>query len=180
MLLAPTSSRVAASASVRPATPITSRTDLSGRRRHVFVRAEDPSSAPQPKQPSTIFYGGAVYTEEQWKEAVARNEFARAPSAPQTPSNTSAPTVQEVMGFSGAPEIINGRLAMLGFVAALGAELSSGDSVVKQISEEPTLISLTFILFSAASLVPAFAQRRAETIGPFNPQAEMTNGRAAM
>eukprot|EP00967_Tisochrysis_lutea_P022132 scaffold25237_cov16-Tisochrysis_lutea.AAC.1 len=65
MLLAPTSSRVAASASVRPATPITSRTDLSGRRRHVFVRAEDPSSAPQPKQPSTIFYGGAVYTEEQ-------------------------------------------------------------------------------------------------------------------
>lgn len=86
----------------------------------------------------------------------------------------------EVMGFSGAPEIINGRLAMLGFVAALGAELNSGESVVKQLSDEPTLISLTFIIFAAASLVPAFAQRKPDIIGPFNPQAEMTNGRAAM
>lgn len=86
----------------------------------------------------------------------------------------------EVMGFSGAPEIINGRLAMLGFVAALGAELSTGDSVVKQLSEEPTLISLTFIIFAAASLVPAFARRKADVVGPFTPQAEMTNGRAAM
>ncbi len=84
------------------------------------------------------------------------------------------------MGFSGAPEIINGRLAMLGFVAALGAEIASGDSVLKQVSEEPTLISLTFITFAAASLVPAFARRKGDSLGPFTPQAEMTNGRAAM
>ncbi|KAF5827210.1 chloroplast carotene biosynthesis related protein [Dunaliella salina] len=178
-----TSSRVAAGASVRPANPIAPRpSGRSNGRKHIAVRAEDPSSSPQPakQQSATVFYGGVSYTEEQWKEAVARNEFAKAPSTPETPSNPNPPTVQEVMGFSGAPEIINGRLAMLGFVAALGAELSSGDSVVKQISEEPTLISLTFILFSAASLVPAFARTRPETIGPFNPQAEMTNGRAAM
>jgi hypothetical protein len=31
------------------------------------------------------------------------------------------------MGFSGMPEIVNGRLAMMGFLAAAGAELSSGD-----------------------------------------------------
>ena len=38
------------------------------------------------------------------------------------------PTMTDVMGFSGsAPEIVNGRLAMLGFVAALAAELSSGE-----------------------------------------------------
>lgn len=42
---------------------------------------------------------------------------------------------------------------MLGFVAALGAELASGESVLKQVSDEPTLITLTFILFIAASLV---------------------------
>lgn len=37
------------------------------------------------------------------------------------------------MGFSGsAPEIVNGRLAMLGFVAAVAAELSSGESVLRQ------------------------------------------------
>jgi len=70
--------------------------------------------------------------------------------------------------------------AVLGFVAALGAELSSGDSIVKQLSEEPTLIGLTFVLFSAGSLVPAFARRTSDTLGPFTPQAEMLNGRAAM
>ena len=32
------------------------------------------------------------------------------------------------MNFGGsAPELINGRLAMLGFIAAVGAELSSGE-----------------------------------------------------
>lgn len=69
---------------------------------------------------------------------------------------------------------------MLGFIAALGAELSSGDTITRQIAEEPTLISLTFVIFAAASLVPAFAQKKPDVIGPFTPQAEMLNGRAAM
>lgn len=35
----------------------------------------------------------------------------------------------DVMAFSGpAPEIVNGRLAMLGFVAAVAAEFTSGES----------------------------------------------------
>jgi hypothetical protein len=34
----------------------------------------------------------------------------------------------DVMAFSGpGPEVINGRLSMIGFVAAVGAELSSGE-----------------------------------------------------
>ena len=37
------------------------------------------------------------------------------------------PSFTDVMGFNGSPEIINGRLAMLAFVAAVGAELSSGE-----------------------------------------------------
>lgn len=41
-------------------------------------------------------------------------------------TSTKLPSFTEVMGFSGSPEIINGRLAMLAFVAAVGAELSSG------------------------------------------------------
>ena len=33
----------------------------------------------------------------------------------------------DVMNFDGiAPELVNGRLAMLGFLAAVGAEISSG------------------------------------------------------
>eukprot|EP00951_Prasinocladus_malaysianus_P047548 scaffold650910_cov41-Prasinocladus_malaysianus.AAC.1 len=84
------------------------------------------------------------------------------------------------MAFSGpAPEIINGRLAMLGFVAALAAELKTDTSVVKQLSQEPTLISLTFVLFIAASLVPIVAGKK-DSLGPFNETAELINGRAAM
>lgn len=52
------------------------------------------------------------------------------------PSHTPAP---QLMAFSGpAPELINGRLSMLAFVAALGAELASGEPVLRQLSEEPT------------------------------------------
>ncbi|KAF5832724.1 chloroplast carotene biosynthesis related protein [Dunaliella salina] len=154
-------SRVAVGASVRPS-PVLRGASAPRRAVRQVVRAEPPEQEAQQPQSAT----------------------------PQTPSNpppaTSAsavsvpPSVEEVMGFSGAPEIINGRLAMLGFVAALGAELSTGDSVLRQLAEEPTLISLTFILFSAASLVPAFARRNGDTLGPFTPQAEMLNGRAAM
>jgi hypothetical protein len=85
------------------------------------------------------------------------------------------------MAFAGpAPEIINGRLSMLGFVAAMAAELSSGEGVLKQWSDEPTLIALTFILFSAGSLVPMLRGSTGQKLGPFTPQAEMLNGRAAM
>jgi len=43
-----------------------------------------------------------------------------------------APAFGDLMAFSGpAPELINGRLAMLGFIAAVVAELNSGESVLK-------------------------------------------------
>lgn len=85
------------------------------------------------------------------------------------------------MGFSGTvPEKANGRLAMLGFVAALAAEVSSGEPVLRQWAEEPTGIAAAFLLFMAASLVPAFSGKNDASLGPFTPQAEMLNGRAAM
>ena len=43
-------------------------------------------------------------------------------------SSASQPSFGDIMNFGGsAPELINGRLAMLGFIAAVGAELSSGE-----------------------------------------------------
>lgn len=69
------------------------------------------------------------------------------------------PAAADVMAFSGAaPETVNGRLAMLGFVAALGAELSSGESIFAQISEQgsATWIIYAFVLFIGASLIPIF------------------------
>ena len=52
------------------------------------------------------------------------------------------------------PELINGRLAMLGFVAAVGAELSSHESVLRQLADEPTGIAAVFGLIIAGSLAP--------------------------
>ena len=95
-------------------------------------------------------------------------------------SSANLPSFDTVMGFSGSPELINGRLAMMGFVAALGAELSSGDSVLRQIAEEPTGTAVLFILVIAGSLVPAFLNKKPETFAFFTPSAEMTNGRASM
>lgn len=64
------------------------------------------------------------------------------------------------MNFSGmAPEIANGRLAMLGFVAALGAELASHETVVKQFSSSPLIISLASFVFIAATLYPLSYRR---------------------
>ena len=51
-------------------------------------------------------------------------------------------------------QLINGRLAQLGFVAALGAELATDESVMKQVSEQPAAIAAVFLLFIAGSLVP--------------------------
>lgn len=85
------------------------------------------------------------------------------------------------MAFSGpAPELINGRLAMLGIFAAIFAELSSGESVLRQFADEPTGIILAAVTFSVASLIPLFNSTKREAFGIFTPEAEQINGRAAM
>lgn len=64
--------------------------------------------------------------------------------------------------------------------------------MLKQWSEEPAGIAVAFIVFIAASLIPLFntsgssngsqavAAAGGDRFGPFTPQAEMINGRAAM
>jgi hypothetical protein len=71
---------------------------------------------------------------------------------------------------------------MLGVTAALGAEFASGESVFKQIAQEPTGIIIAFGIFIAASFAPLLAGKgpAAESLGPFTAKAEMLNGRAAM
>jgi hypothetical protein len=70
---------------------------------------------------------------------------------------------------------------MIGFVAALGAELSSGEPVLSQWASEPTGIAVAFLLVIAGSLVPFLqGDKNTKAIGPLTPSAEMNNGRAAM
>ncbi|KAI7742999.1 hypothetical protein M8C21_032664 [Ambrosia artemisiifolia] len=105
-----------------------------------------------------------------------------------TPTPPPAPKVStkfsDLLAFSGpAPERINGRLAMIGFVSALAVELSSGEGVLSQISHGgvPAFIA-TSVVLSLASLVPLFKGVRAESksSGLMTSDAELWNGRAAM
>jgi hypothetical protein len=95
----------------------------------------------------------------------------------------------EVMSFNGpAPELVNGRLAMLGFTAAMSAELTSHETFFQQFSDAPGPILAISILLIVASLIPII---RGSSVlddgageglrpGSFNVTNELINGRAAM
>eukprot|EP00239_Pterosperma_sp_CCMP1384_P005092 CAMPEP_0197847342 /NCGR_PEP_ID=MMETSP1438-20131217/5748_1 /TAXON_ID=1461541 /ORGANISM="Pterosperma sp., Strain CCMP1384" /LENGTH=183 /DNA_ID=CAMNT_0043459231 /DNA_START=87 /DNA_END=638 /DNA_ORIENTATION=+ len=93
------------------------------------------------------------------------------------------------MNFNGfAPETINGRLAQLGFVAGLGAEITTGESFTTQFQSHPVAFGFACGLITLASFMPNM-QGATEytsnpdsviTSGPFTADAEKLNGRAAM
>ncbi|MCO5578488.1 hypothetical protein L7F22_054670 [Adiantum nelumboides] len=91
-----------------------------------------------------------------------------------------------VMRFDGpAPETINSRLAMVGIVWALGAELVSGQSLVQQVTQGSGFIWFLLVapVFIWATLVPIFGRGESpdsRQAGPFRAKAERWNGRAAM
>ncbi|KAM0029894.1 putative chlorophyll A-B binding protein [Helianthus debilis subsp. tardiflorus] len=121
-------------------------------------------------------------------------DASKTPAAPTPPPmNTPPPPppapkvstkFSDVLAFGGpAPERINGRLAMIGFVSAMAVELSNGQDVFAQISHGgvPAFVATSLVL-SVASLVPLFKGVRAESKsnGLMTSDAELWNGRAAM
>ena len=76
-----------------------------------------------------------------------------------------------------APEVINCRLAMLGFVAAVAVEAATGRNVIQQAQAAPLPIALISLTFVVASLVPIVrgVPRRGNSI--FTADAELWNGR---
>ncbi|KAL5712452.1 Early light-induced protein 1 [Ranunculus cassubicifolius] len=115
------------------------------------------------------------------------------PSVTPTPTPTPPPAPKvkkvstkfsDVLAFSGpAPERINGRLAMIGFVAAIAAELAKGDDVVAQIANGglPWFVG-TSVVLTFASLYPMFkgVSVESKSKGLMTSDAEMLNGRFAM
>ncbi|KAI8566307.1 hypothetical protein RHMOL_Rhmol02G0030400 [Rhododendron molle] len=90
----------------------------------------------------------------------------------------------DLLAFSGpGPERINGRLAMVGFVAAIAVELYKGEDVFAQIFNGgiPWFLLTTGVL-SVASLIPLSSGVSVESRSkPFwSSDAEMLNGRFAM
>ncbi|GAB2272154.1 Early light-induced protein 1, chloroplastic [Dionaea muscipula] len=104
------------------------------------------------------------------------------PPPPRKPKVSTS--FSDVFAFSGpAPERINGRLAMVGFVAAMAVELSKGSDVFAQISDGGFQWFLgTSVLLSVASLIPLFKGVTVESKseGVMTSDAELWNGRLAM
>ncbi|KAK6130249.1 hypothetical protein DH2020_036059 [Rehmannia glutinosa] len=118
----------------------------------------------------------------------SENEIKETAAAPPKPTPPPKPKVStsffDVLAFSGpAPERINGRLAMIGFVTALGVELANGQDIFAQIQNGgiPWFL-FTSALLTGASLVPMFQGVTVESKSGqlMTSDAELWNGRFAM
>ncbi|KAL4288867.1 hypothetical protein AHAS_Ahas19G0329100 [Arachis hypogaea] len=122
--------------------------------------------------------------EEEQKEQSTEPISPVTPPKPQPRSPKMSTKFSDVLAFSGpAPERINGRLAMIGFVAALAVELSNGQDLLSQISNGgiPWFLG-TSVVLSLASLIPLFQGVSVESKsgGFMSSDAELWNGRFAM
>ncbi|XP_011090668.1 early light-induced protein 2, chloroplastic isoform X2 [Sesamum indicum] len=112
-------------------------------------------------------------------------EPAVVPPKPTTPPKPKVSTgFSDVLAFSGpGPERINGRLAMIGFVAAIGMEIANGQDIFAQVQNGgiPWFLG-TSVLLSLASLIPMFRGVTAESKSGdlMTSDAELWNGRFAM
>merc|ERR1719460_3618710 len=112
-------------------------------------------------------------------------------------------TGENPMNFnSWAPEVINGRLAQLGFVAAVQSEIFSGQTLAEQFQNNFTAFGASVLLVTVASFAPTLQQAITKdlpesksigyasdpkTIAPsedpfgiFKESSELANSRAAM
>ncbi|KAL5552011.1 hypothetical protein UlMin_002187 [Ulmus minor] len=123
--------------------------------------------------------------EEQPTTPVSKSPLQSEPTiSSPSPKPKVSPKFSELFAFGGpAPERINGRLAMVGFVAALAVEISKGQDVFAQISDGgiPWFLA-TSVLLSVASLIPLLKGVSAESKsdGFMTSDAEIWNGRFAM
>ncbi|VAH20668.1 high molecular mass early light-inducible protein HV58, chloroplastic-like [Triticum dicoccoides] len=107
------------------------------------------------------------------------------PAAPKPMTKKANPSVWDALAFSGpAPERTNGRLAMVGFVAALSVEAARGGGLLDQAGSGAGLgwFLVTAGVFSVASLVPLLQGQSVESksSGVWSADAELWNGRFAM
>jgi hypothetical protein len=107
------------------------------------------------------------------------------PATPTPKPKAASPGLWDALAFSGpAPERINGRLAMVGFVSALAVEASRGGGLLSQAGSGSGLawFAATAAVLSVASLVPVLRGESAEgrSGGVMSADAELWNGRFAM
>ncbi|XP_037425766.1 high molecular mass early light-inducible protein HV58, chloroplastic-like [Triticum dicoccoides] len=160
---------VGRSASWSPAVP---------RRRALLVRAQTEPDAEPTKETTT----SASTSSPSPTPSPSTTPAAPKPKSKAANAN---PSVWDALAFSGpAPERINGRLAMVGFVAALSVEAARGGGLLDQAGSGAGLgwFLTTAAVFSVASLVPLLQGQSVESksSGVWTADAELWNGRFAM
>ncbi|KAL6647941.1 hypothetical protein ACP70R_015378 [Stipagrostis hirtigluma subsp. patula] len=135
---------------------------------------------------STFVFPAGVRAARSPAAALAPRRRALVVRAQSKPDgNTTSPSIWDALAFSGpAPERINGRLAMVGFVSALAVEAARGGGLLSQAESGTGLawFAYTAVALSVASLVPLLQGETAEgrSKGAFTADAELWNGRLAM
>jgi hypothetical protein len=130
-------------------------------------------------RPTPVSLAGAFET----RTRAARRVFFLAHSALAPPLTSTLTRAADAMAFYGpVPELVNCRLAMVGFMAAGWQELAGSGQVVEAqaVAALPVAASLA-VLVAVASLIPACAGLTGKRSGPgpFTPAAELLNGRLA-
>merc|ERR1712087_34518 len=93
-------------------------------------------SAPRPAR--TVVVRAAPEPPQESSPAPASTESTPPPPPPPVKKDVF---FGEAMAFSGpAPETINGRLAMIGFVSAVAAEFSKQETIVQQFGDATNAI----------------------------------------
>ncbi|TKY51203.1 Early light-induced protein [Spatholobus suberectus] len=139
-------------------------------RRNVSLRVRSMAEEEQPSEPAS--------------PVAPPSSAVPKPQPVSTPSPKVSTKFSDVLAFSGpAPERINGRLAMIGFVAAMAVEVAKGQGVFEQISNGgiPWFLG-TSVVLTLASLIPLFQGVSVESRskGFMSSDAELWNGRFAM
>lgn len=175
MISARLTSRSAIRAGIKRSSAALFRSPGGASLRVIITRAEqNPVNTELPEVPAPV---GSVAP-----QPIGANFSNTPPSAPSPQETPKAYSFGDAMSFAGpAPEVINGRLAMLGFVAGVGAELFTGQPILSQFGSHPVIIAGVFGLFIVASLIPLLSGAdRKQSVGPLTPRVELFNGQAAM
>lgn len=98
-------------------------------------------------------------------------------------------TFLDSVGFKSLPETINGRTAMVGFVAAFGAEIFGAGSFYSQLAAGSLPVFVFMSLITAASIIPVVKGTEGDYLDSLDdtfpkdlliPEIEMFHGRLAM
>lgn len=102
-----------------------------------------------------------------------------------------SPLLKNSFGWNRIPELVNGRAAMVGFVAAVIPELFDAGTVIEQLAAAPQTVVLFIALIYAATVIPIVKGADGDYLdslkdtytmpeGWFTEANERVNGRAAM